>query len=273
MSATTVDAVLAFLERARVETLDLTGGAPELNENFRRLVTAGRGLGMRVMDRCNLTILEEPDQVGLAEFFAAEQVEVLASLPCYLEENVDGQRGQGVFARSMRALVRLNGLGYGREGSGLVLNLVYNPSGAFLPPSQEQLENDYKRELGERYGVVFNHLFALTNMPIERFGSALRSTGELDAYLGLLRGSFRPENLEHVMCRSLISVDWRGWLYDCDFNQLLDLPLTMAGRARVHIGELAGLGLAENPIVVADHCFGCTAGQGSSCVGVLGESV
>jgi len=269
---TTADAVLNFLKRGMVSTLDITGGAPELNANFRRLVTEARRLHLRVIGRSNLTILEEPDQVGLAEFLAANQMEIIASLPCYLEENVDGQRGKGVFEASMRALRRLNALGYGQEGAGLLLHLAYNPTGVFLPPPQEQLQEDYKRELSERYGVVFNSLYTLTNMPIQRFGSMLRSSGQFDAYLQLLQDSFVPRNLEQVMCRSLVSVDWQGWVYDCDFNQMLNLPLKAAGRDRIHVGELADFPLTDNPIAVADHCFGCTAGQGSSCEGVLKPS-
>nr|VFJ95769.1 MAG: radical SAM/Cys-rich domain-containing protein [Candidatus Kentron sp. LFY] len=269
MSAATSDAVLDFLNKGTVSTLDLTGGAPELNAGFRRLVMEARRLGIRVIDRCNLTVLEEPAQVGLAEFLASQQVEIIASLPCYLEQNVDGQRGKGVFGASIRALERLNALGYGRDDTGLLLNLAYNPTGAFLPPPQQQLEDDYRRELMARYGVVFNNLYTLINMPIQRFGSTLRSSGQFDEYLQLLKGAFEFRNLEHVMCRSLVSVDWEGWLYDCDFNQMLNLPLKMAGRSRVHVGELANLRLLGNPITVADHCFGCVAGQGSSCEGIL----
>src|SRR6185436_17605415 len=206
-------------------TLDITGGAPELNPHFRKLVSAARNMGARVMDRCNLTILEMPGQDDLAEFLAGEQVEIIASMPCYLEDNVDRQRGKGVFDGSIRGLQRLNALGYGRDCSGLILNLVYNPQGPSLPPPQEALEADYKRVLGERYGIVFNHLFTLANMPIKRFGSMLAIKGEFDRYLGLLRGAHADANLDHVMCRNLISVDWQGFVYDCDFNQMLDLPL------------------------------------------------
>jgi len=269
MDGETAGAVIAFLERAGLEVLDLTGGAPELNPHFRELVRAGRRLGMTVMDRCNLTILEEPDHEDLAEFLAEHQVEVVASLPCYLGENVDGQRGKGVFARSIEGLRRLNALGYGQEGSGLVLNLVYNPTGPFLPPDQEILEADYKRELGERYGVVFNRLFTLANMPIARFGSTLVSKGQFEDYMALLKSSYNPDTLPQVMCRSLISVDWQGWLYDCDFNQMLGLPAPLSHRPRTHIRDLDPDGVAGAEIVVADHCYGCTAGRGSSCGGAL----
>ncbi len=273
MAAEVVDVVLAFLERQGVATLDITGGAPELNPHFRRLVTAARAIGVRVMDRCNLTILEQPGQEDLAEFLAREQVEIVASMPCYLEENVDRQRGKGVFEASIRALQRLNALGYGRGGGGLVLDLVYNPQGAALPPPQQALEADYKRVLGERYGIVFNHLFTLANMPIKRFGSMLIVKGEFDRYLQMLHGAHVDENLAQVMCRNLISVDWQGFVYDCDFNQMLDLPLaqdpSVAGRARVHLADLIAADLEGQPIRVAGHCYGCTAGQGSSCGGAL----
>ena len=268
----TVDLVLSFLERRRITTLDVTGGAPERNPHFRRLVTAARDMSVRVMDRCNLTILEVPGQEDLAAFLAAQQVEIVASMPCYLLENVDRQRGSGVFEASIRALKRLNALGYGRDDSGLVLNLVYNPQGPSLPPGQAELEADYKRVLGETYGVVFNNLFTLANMPIQRFGAILLSKGQFDDYLTLLRAAHRDENLDGVMCRSLLSVDYRGYVYDCDFNQMLDLPLTRGDAERVHLSELLGDDIAGNPIRVAGHCFGCTAGQGSSCGGALNEA-
>ncbi len=269
MTAETAGAVVEFLRRARVKRLDLTGGAPELNPNFRPLVEQARALEVEVIDRCNLSILSEPGQEDLAEFLARHQVEVVASLPCYLEENVDGQRGKGIFRRSIEGLRRLNALGYGREGSGLRLNLMYNPQGPVLPPPQQALEQAYKAHLEEHYGIVFNQLFTLANMPIQRFGSMLLSKGEFDGYMALLRENFREENLDAVMCRSLISVDWRGNLYDCDFNQMLDLPAPLADGAPLHISRLDLATLPGRPIAVAGHCYGCTAGQGSSCGGAL----
>jgi len=269
MSAETITDVLAFVEVAGVKKLDLTGGAPELNPHFRDLVLRARALGVHVMDRCNLTILEEPGQEDLAEFLARQGVEVIASLPCYQEDNVDRQRGSGVFGRSLRALARLNALGYGTRAGGLELSLVYNPQGPALPPSQSQLEADYKRELGERYGIVFDRLYVLANMPIQRFGSMLVSKGQFNDYMRLLHGAHRSENVESVMCRTLISVDWRGYVYDCDFNQMLDLSLVLEGKQRPQLSDLIGKDLAGNPISVRDHCYGCTAGQGSSCGGAL----
>ena len=269
MDGDTVDAVLAFLRASGAATLDLTGGAPELNPHFRRLTAEARALGAHVIDRCNLTILEEPGQADLAEFLAAQRVEVVASLPCYLEENVDRQRGQGVFGKSLRALQKLNALGFGREDSGLVLSLVYNPQGPVLPPPQAQLEADYRKHLAERYGIAFTRLLTLANMPIQRFGSTLISKGQFNDYMALLQAAHREQNLEQVMCRSLLSIDWQGYAYDCDFNQMLGLPLGATGGRRTHIAELAVRALEGAPIAVADHCYGCTAGQGSSCGGAL----
>jgi radical SAM/Cys-rich protein len=269
MDRQTISEVIAFLKSSGVRTLDITGGAPELNPHFRGLVLAARNLGVHVIDRCNLTILEQPGQADLAQFLAANAVEIIASLPCYLQENVDAQRGKGVFEASIRALRTLNALGYGRAGSGLALNLVYNPQGPTLPPTQDRLEADYHRHLADRFGVVFNHLYVLTNMPIQRFGSALVSKGQFEHYMALLKNAYQPRNLESVMCRSLVSVDWRGYLYDCDFNQMLGLPLRLNGTPRVHLRQLMGRDLDDNPIVVKDHCYGCTAGQGSSCGGAL----
>ncbi len=270
MDRETVDAVLDVLVAKDIGTLDLTGGAPELNPQFRDLVRQARARGVHVIDRCNLTILFEPGQDDLADFLAAEQVEVVASLPCYLEDNVDRQRGKGVFDKSIAGLQRLNALGYGRDPS-LPLTLVYNPQGPSLPPAQAGLEADYRKMLGERYGIAFTRLFALANMPIARFGSTLISKGEFRDYMALLRGAHRAENAESVMCRTLVSVDYQGYLYDCDFNQMLGLPLREDGRGhgRLHLTDWLELDLTGNPILVADHCYGCTAGQGSSCGGAL----
>jgi radical SAM/Cys-rich protein len=256
-----IEDVVSFLPQ--VQTLDITGGAPELHPQFRSLVSRARALGKHVIDRCNLTILQEPGQEDLARFLAGERVEIIASLPCYTPELVDRQRGAGVYERSIAALRELNLLGYGAE---LVLNLVYNPQGPTLPPAQDQLEADYKRELAERHGVRFNRLYTLANMPIQRFGSTLVSKGQFAQYMTLLRSSHRDENLEAVMCRNLVSVDWRGFVYDCDFNQMLGVPL---GRGRTRLADLIGRELAGASIAVRDHCFGCTAGQGSSCGGAL----
>lgn len=273
MSGDTIDAVLAFLAASPdILTLDLTGGAPELNRHFRRLVIAARSRGVRVIDRCNLTILEVPGQEDLAQFLAAHGVEVVASMPCYLEDNVDRQRGKGVFDASIRALQQLNALGYGRTGSGLALNLAYNPQGPVLPPGQEGLERDYKRYLATHFGVVFNQLFTLVNMPIQRFGSMLVSKGQFNSYMDLLRSAHRDANLDQVMCRGLVSVDWQGYLYDCDFNQQLGLPIRDAGKPRVHLTEVTSNWLKDRSIRVANHCFGCTAGQGSSCGGALADA-
>ena len=271
MAGDVADTVLAFVERRRIKTLDITGGAPELNAHFRRLVSAARARGVKVMDRCNLTILEQPAQEDLADFLAREGVEIVASMPCYLQDNVERQRGKGVFGGSIRGLKKLNALGYGRDPK-LVLNLVYNPQGPSLPPAQGSLEADYKRVLSQRYGIVFNELYVLANMPIQRFGSTLVSKGEFDAYLRLLQAAHLDANLDGVMCRNLISVDWRGFVYDCDFNQMLDLPLKRGARARVHLADLIDDDIAGNPIRVAGHCYGCTAGQGSSCGGALKEA-
>ena len=269
MGRDVVDAVLAFLRAANVKTLDITGGAPELNPHFRSLVTEARALDVHVIDRCNLTILNEPGHEDLADFLAVYRVEVIASLPCYLEDNVDRQRGKGVFAASIVALKKLNALGYGRADTGLVLNLVYNPQGPSLPPPQGALEDAYRSHLRCEYGVEFNRLYTLANMPIQRFGSTLISKGQFNSYMRLLRDSYHEENLEQVMCRTLLSVDWQGYVYDCDFNQMLELPARFGAKPRTKLADLIGRNLEGRPIVVADHCFGCTAGQGSSCGGAL----
>lgn len=267
MDVDTLKLIPEVLSARKISTLDLTGGAPEMHDGFRDLVQTVRALGVNVIDRCNLTILFEPQQEYLAEFLAKNRVEIVASLPCYSAANVDKQRGDGVFDKSIKALQQLNALGYGRANSGLVLNLVYNPLGPSLPPAQGNLEAAYKRELHEHFSIEFNQLFVLANMPIKRFGNTLISKGQFADYMNLLKSNFAAANLEQVMCRHLVSVDWKGYLYDCDFNQQLGLPL--AGPKRAHLRDLLTNSLQDKPIYVADHCFGCTAGQGSSCGGAL----
>lgn len=267
MDGETLELVLKVLVARRIGTLDLTGGSPELHRKFRDLVGRASALGVHVIDRCNLTVLFEAGQDNLAGFLASHKVEVVASLPCYLAENVDRQRGEGVFDKSIAALLQLNVLGYGRVESGLTLNLVYNPQGPSLPPDQVALQADYKRELFKHYGIVFNQLFVITNMPIQRFGSTLISRGQFNDYMLLLKENFSAANAASVMCRNLVSVDWQGYLYDCDFNQQLGLALP--GEGRPHLRDLLQTDLQGNLIRVADHCYGCTAGQGSSCGGAL----
>lgn len=269
MSSETIDSILMAIKKLKIKKLDLTGGAPELNPHFKRLVEQARSMSVHVIDRCNLTILTEPGQEELANFLAQNNVEVIASLPCYTEDNVDSQRGKGVYQKSIQGLKILNELGYGQPDSALQLNLVYNPGGAFLPPSQHSLQHDYKEKLLNEHGIVFNSLFTITNMPIKRFGSTLLSKGTFDEYMQLLKSAHKKENLSTVMCRSLISIDWKGYLYDCDFNQMLDLPIVDKNNQRLHVDLIDTKLLEEMKIYIADHCYGCTAGQGSSCGGAL----
>lgn len=268
MGLETIKALLEFARRHNIDVLDLTGGAPEMNPHFRYLVEQARAMGIEVIDRCNLTILLEPGFETLADFLADNAVTITASLPCYLEENVEKQRGKGVFSRSIEALLRLNQLGYGKS-TDLELNLVFNPVGAVLPGPQHMLERQYKQELKSRFGIEFNQLFTITNMPISRFGSVLLSKGQFDQYMHLLKSNFSAENLQTVMCRHLISVDWQGFVYDCDFNQMLNMPLIASDKPRTHITDLMEQNISGNEIMIGDHCFGCTAGQGSSCGGAL----
>jgi radical SAM/Cys-rich protein len=272
MDRRTAERVLLLLDRhPEVATLDLTGGAPELNAQFRRLVTGAAALGRQVIDRCNLTVLFEPGQEDTAEFLAAHGVRVVASLPCYTAENVDAQRGRSVFERSIAALQRLNALGYARPGSGLGLDLVFNPQGASLPPSQAELEERYRKELGELFGITFDRLITITNMPIKRFAHALAREGQAEAYQSLLVNHFNSATVAGLMCRDTLSVGWDGRLYDCDFNQMLELPLGAGPATIFAIEDLDGLAGAS--IATGAHCFGCTAGAGSSCGGALsGES-
>ena len=272
MSLETINDVLDFIKKHNIRKLDLTGGAPEMNPHFRYLVSSASELGLEIIDRCNLTILCLDEYLDLAEFLASHKVEIVASLPCYNKDNVDEQRGKGVFDESIRGLKKLNALGYGKKDSGLHINLMYNPTGNFLPPSQTQLELDYKQKLNEEFTIEFNHLFTLTNMPISRFGSTLISKGEFDSYMQLLKNAHSDNNLETVMCRNLISIDWQGYVFDCDFNQMLDMPSKLtASRTNIktYIGDLELSTLQQSNIIVADHCYGCTAGSGSSCGGAL----
>lgn len=266
MSAENVELILQVLEKYQLQCLDLTGGAPEMNPHFKMLVRGARELGVSVIDRCNLTILQQPGFEDMAEFLADQQVVIAASLPCYLEDNVNAQRGKGVFFDSIEALKKLNALGYGTEK--LQLDLVYNPTGAYLPPPQQALEADYKRELNARYGVKFNNLLTITNMPISRFGSMLQSKGLFSGYMELLKDNYSEANLATLMCRHLISVDWQGWLYDCDFNQMLKMPLKVQ-KSRQHLRDLLDHDMNDSRVRIGDHCYGCTAGQGSSCSGAL----
>ena len=277
MDKANIDLVIEILKQHKVQTLDLTGGAPELMPHFRYLVKAARELGVAVIDRCNLTILNEPGQEDLAQFLADYNVDVVASLPCYSEENVDSQRGKGVFESSIEGLQKLNALGYGKDDPTLPLNLVYNPGGAFLPPGQVELEAAYKEQLGAEHNIQFNNLFTITNMPISRFGAVLLAQGEFYDYMNLLKDSYSPANLAGVMCLNTVSVDWEGYLYDCDFNQMLEIPLSASHGANnvdtvkpsYHLSDLLTSDLNGFPIKVADHCYGCTAGQGSSCGGAI----
>lgn len=275
MDKATVDEVLAYMDAHTIHTLDLTGGAPEMNPHFTYLVKEARTRGVRVIDRCNLTILQEPEYVDMVQFLADHEVSIVASLPCYAEQNVNEQRGKGVFQESIDALQKLNKLGYGKQEN-LSLDLVYNPNGAFLPPNQQALEAEYKQRLREDHNVIFNQLLTITNMPISRFGGMLLAKGLYDEYLTLLKDNFSSSNLDAVMCKTLLSIDWQGYVYDCDFNQMLDMPLVYqpnvligTDKPKLHIRELRERNLDGESIVVGEHCYGCTAGQGSSCGGAL----
>ena len=268
MESRTLERLLAVIRASpKIKTVDITGGAPEMNPHFRSLVTEVRSLGISVIDRCNLTVFFEKGQEDTAEFLGANSVHVVASLPCYSKENVERQRGRGVFSKSVEALNVLNRMGYGRMNSGLVLDLVYNPTGPFLPPDQARLEADYRRELKELFDIDFNHLYTITNMPIKRFLFDLEKTGKLDAYMDLLVNSFNPGAAENIMCRNLVSVAWDGGLYDCDFNQMLELSLGAGKKSIWDIHSFAELD--ERSISFGQHCFACTAGSGSSCGGAL----
>ena len=265
MAKATMDEVLAFIDNHDIHTLDLTGGAPEMNPHFRYLVTQAVNRGLKVIDRCNLVILLEQGFQDIAGFLADNQVEIVASLPCYVQENVDKQRGKGTFNASIKALQLLNKLGYGLADTGLQLNLVFNPQGATLPPEQRGLELAYKQHLHAHYGIVFNHLFAMTNLPVQRFGSVLLSSDRFDDYLQLLKDNFHAANLDKVMCKNTLSVDWQGFVYDCDFNQMLHIAL--GGKQKIQLAQVSEL--TGEAIATLQHCYGCTAGQGSSCGGAI----
>ncbi len=269
MSEESLDAVVRVVQRDNLRTVDITGGAPELHPRFEWLVAALRAEDRHVIVRTNLTVLEQPGYTHLPAFYAEHGVELIASLPCYQEENVEAQRGRGVFDASIRVLRRLNGVGYGRPGSGLVLGLVFNPQGPKLPAPQAALEADYRRELGERYGITFSHLLTITNMPIGRFAADLRRHGELAAYEALLLDNFNPATVPALMCRRTINVGWDGALYDCDFNAMLGLPMRSADGTPLCIRDLAADARPGLAIATGDHCLGCTAGAGSSCSGAL----
>lgn len=268
MNDENIESVLNYIFRNDIKILDLTGGAPELNPHFKYLVKQARRKGVEVIDRCNLTILNEAGFEDMAEFLAEQGVTITASLPCYIPQNVEKQRGKGVYGESIEVLKRLNSLGYGFSQS-KKLNLVFNPDGLNLPPAQNALEIEYKKELQLRHGIIFNRLFTITNMPISRFGGMLLAKGLYEEYMTILRSSYKKENLKTVMCRNLLSVDFEGYVYDCDFNQMLGMPLRNRGKSKTHISELLNDDITGNPITVGEHCFGCTAGQGSSCGGAL----
>lgn len=267
MSRETVEAVLGLIRESGADTVDITGGAPELNPHFDYLVEQSRRLGCRVIDRCNLTVFFEPGKEYLPEFLARHRVDVVASLPCYSRENVDKQRGKGVFDKSIEALLWLNRLGYGKTDTEFFLNLVYNPMGPYLPPDQAELETEYKERLREDFEIVFNRLFTITNMPVSRFASHLIATGQYQEYMELLVSSFNPSTLDGLMCRSMLSISWDGRLFDCDFNQMLDMSISGPGGEPLTVRDIDAAVLAERPVDTGRHCFGCTAGTGSSCGG------
>ena len=276
MSKETINQLLRLIDLHGINTLDLTGGAPELNPHFRYFVSEARKRNVHVMDRCNLTVLLEPGQEDLAQFLADNDVEIVASLPCYTEDNVDAQRGKGTFDGSIKALNMLNALGYGIGDDDKKLSLVYNPNGAFLPPPQDKLKADYQKHLFSNFEIKFDDLYTITNMPISRFGAVLLAKGEFNHYMTLLKDAYSPSNVDAVMCRNTLSVDWKGYVYDCDFNQMLELPIhsqdkniIASDNSALHVSELFETNLDGHPIVIGEHCYGCTAGQGSSCGGAL----
>jgi len=271
MTRETIDRIINWLSNTDIPIVDFTGGAPEMIPDFRYFIERVKALepSRHTIDRCNLTILLEPDYEDLPEFLATNKVEIIASMPCYSPKNVDAQRGEGVFDGSIAALQLLNSLGYGIDPE-LPLHLVYNPIGVFLPPPQDELQVDYKRELREHFGIVFNKLYALTNLPIGRFASYLRHNGQLQAYMQLLIHAFNPATIGGLMCRNTISVGWRGDVYDCDFNQQLGMQWSADGKSKpLFLWDIDPDSLEHREIMTGDHCFGCTAGAGSSCGGAI----
>lgn len=265
MERKTIDRLLELLDTSKsIKTVDITGGAPEMNPNFRDFVVEIRKRNIEVIDRCNLTVLFEKGQEDTAEFLRDHQITVVASLPCYLEDNVDQQRGKGVFDKSIKGLQLLNSLGYGKDGEGLLLNLVYNPVGAHLPPSQVELEDAYKEKLHQEFGIVFNQLFTITNMPINRYRHALIRDKQYHDYMALLEDNFNPDAACNVMCKTLVSIGWDGTIYDCDFNQMLNIGVS---KQKLSVWDIEQLDDIQSKIAIANHCYGCTAGSGSSCVG------
>ncbi len=269
MSEATLDLVFAFAIQHNIKVFDLTGGAPEMNPLFKELIKRASELKIKILNRCNLVILQEPEYAKLADFLAHYNVEIIASLPCYLAENVDKQRGKGVFEQSILALQKLNALGYAQPKSELKLHLVFNPQGAVLPPAQVELESHYKQQLFTQFGIVFNQLWVMANVPIQRFGSQLISHGQFKDYLQLLKAHYQVENLALLMCKTTLSVDWQGFVYDCDFNQMLNLPLAHKEKALTHLSQLMEVDFLHQPIATLEHCYACAAGQGSSCGGAL----
>ena len=269
MEKSTLEHILKLLQDSNIKNVDITGGAPEMNPNFKFFVKELRALGISIIDRCNLTIFHEPGQENTPEFLAFNRVEIVASLPCYLESNVDKQRGRGVFKKSIKSLKKLNKLGYANKYSNLKLNLVYNPQGITLPPPQKELEDDYRNFLYKEFKIEFNNLFTITNMPINRFAHTLKRQGLMNSYINTLRSNFNPEAADNIMCKSLISIGWDGKIYDCDFNQMLNLSIF---QKRKNILEYESLEEITKSIITGTHCFGCTAGTGSSCSGSLTQN-
>lgn len=268
MSKDVIDNIISFMKNNPIRVLDLTGGAPEMNPHFKYFIEQASPYVEKIIDRCNLTILSEPGYEDYIDFFKCYNIEIVASLPCYTEDTVDKQRGNGVFETSVRMIQSLNSVGYGQDDSGLILNFVYNPGGAFLPPEQNALEAEYKKKLFDEHGITFNQLFTITNMPIKRFGSMLLSKNIFSDYMQTLKSSFNPESMSSLMCLNMLSIRWDGYVYDCDFNQILDIKVTDKQDVAININNISLENISQK-VKTAEHCYGCTAGQGSSCGGAL----